>query len=380
MKIAIFAPLFGKVGVEDAMASMARELESQDEGVELVRVAREWQPSTDRSDEQVKSHRLAIQPMASRLPSRGWLTYRIVSLLVGAATVLPLAWYLFRRKPDVLVAAMMPTVAVLAKRMSFSGTSLVLSVQGFPQAGGVRQLIWRMLWRSSDAVVTESDELQQEIAKQAGISIERIRTIYNPHLNPEAEELSKQPAPLLDQMPKSQFLVVAVGRLTRQKGFDILLQAMKVALEQVDANLLILGEGELHRELEELTRTLGIENQVSMPGHVDNPYPYMKRADAVVVSSRWEGLARVPIEAQSLSTPVVAPRIAGGVQEILMNGAAGMLVDADDHDALAAGMVTALTDEELRDGMTTTAIENIHRFDAARCAREYRELFRALRA
>lgn len=378
MKISIFAPLFGKVGVEDAMSSLARELALAGDEAELIRTSHEWASSDSNSSHRVTNHRLVVQPVASRLPSRGWLLFRIASLLTAVAAVLPLAWYLFRKKPDVLIAAMMPTTAILAKWVSMSDTKLIVSVQGFPRPGKLRRFTWKLIWRSSDAIVTESNDLGEVIAHMAGLSSDQITTIYNPHLNPGAAGLSELEAPLLDNVPTAEFLVVAVGRLTRQKGFDTLINAMKLVSEKVDANLLILGEGELRGELEELARSLGIEGRVNMPGHTVNPYPYIKRADVLAVSSRWEGLARVPVEAQGLGTPVVANRIPGGMQEILMNGNAGVLVGKASPEELAAGILSVLSDTGLRARVTSEALNNIERFDPARCARRYRELIEAL--
>lgn len=378
MKVSVFAPLFGNVGVEDAMTSLAGELVNLGDEVVMIRTAKEWSFLGSQPDSSVAMHRLAVQHIASRLPARGWLIYRITALITAVMTVIPLAFYLNRKKPDVLIAAMMPTTAVIAKWISRSDTRLIVSVQGFPRPGRLRRLTWKLMWKSSDALVTESNELGDLVAEQTEVQRDLITTIYNPHLNPEATALAARPATLADELPGAEFLVVAVGRLTRQKGFDTLIRAVKLVSDQLDANLLILGEGELRRELEQLARSLGVESRVSLPGHVDNPYPYMKRADVLAVSSRWEGLARVPIEAQSLGTPVVAPEISGGVQEILMYGEAGVIVEKDSPDALAAGIVSLLTDPGLCARLSATAKQHIGRFDPAETARLYKELIESL--
>ena len=101
------------------------------------------------------------------------------------------------------------------------------------------------------------------------------------------------------------------------------------------ARLIILGEGEDRPKLEALVRELGLEEDVALPGFVDNPYKYLKRAAVFVLSSRWEGLPTVLIEALALGTPVVATDCPSGPAEILKGGRWGRLVAVGDINGIA---------------------------------------------
>jgi len=112
------------------------------------------------------------------------------------------------------------------------------------------------------------------------------------------------------------------------------------------ARLIILGEGAERPILEALVRDLGLEEDVELPGFVENPYKYMKRAAVFVLSSRWEGLPNVLIEVLALGTPVISTDCPSGPAEILENGRLGSLVPVGDANALAESILAALEAEQ----------------------------------
>jgi len=135
---------------------------------------------------------------------------------------------------------------------------------------------------------------------------------------------------------------VAVGRLQMQKDYPTLLHAFAQVRKNRPVRLLILGEGKDRLALEELIKELGLEQDVSLPGFVMNPYAYMARASLFVLSSRWEGLPTVLIEALCCGTPVVSTDCPSGPREILRDGQYGQLVPVGDVDGLAQAIEAAL--------------------------------------
>lgn len=146
--------------------------------------------------------------------------------------------------------------------------------------------------------------------------------------------------------------VVAAGRLVPEKGFDVLIQAFHIFSQTHDFSLIILGEGPERESLEKLINELGLTRRVLLPGFMPDPYPYMRTARLFVLSSRYEGLPTVLIEAMAYGTQVVATDCRSGPAEILDGGRYGVLVPVDDPQALAKGMAQALSSpvvsEELR--------------------------------
>jgi glycosyltransferase involved in cell wall biosynthesis len=137
---------------------------------------------------------------------------------------------------------------------------------------------------------------------------------------------------------------VTVGRLIEQKDHSTLLQAFASLRKQRNARLLVLGEGEARPQLERLAGSLGLRNDVSLPGFADNPYAYMSRAAGFVLSSAREGLPTVLIEALALGVPVISTDCPSGPREILKDGTLGALVPVGDVSALAGAMNRILDD------------------------------------
>jgi glycosyltransferase involved in cell wall biosynthesis len=137
-------------------------------------------------------------------------------------------------------------------------------------------------------------------------------------------------------------VVLAVGRLTKQKDFPLLIRAFAQVCQKRRARLIILGEGPDRPLLEAQVSELGLEDEVALPGFVENPYAYMSRAALYVLSSQWEGLPTVLIEALYCGAPVVATDCPSGPREILANGRYGALVPMGDVSALAQAIEAGL--------------------------------------
>ncbi|KAB0666921.1 glycosyltransferase [Oryzomonas japonica] len=139
----------------------------------------------------------------------------------------------------------------------------------------------------------------------------------------------------------------AIGRFSREKGFDRLIEAVAIlAPKRQDLRLVILGDGDLRRELEQKVRELGLQNRVLMPGYRDNARNYLPFFRVFVLSSLTEGLPLVLLEAMQAGVPVVATSV-GGIPEVLQHGKAGVLVPAPRAVDLSEGIGRVMVDEAL---------------------------------
>ena len=298
----------------------------------------------------------ASGPYLSQVPEQ----VRVIDLGVGnvSKAVLPLRRYLREYKPDALLSHLSHTnvALILAKELSRIRTNLVLvehntfsSVFGRGDGtGNLRQRLVPVFVKASygraDTIIGVSSGVSSDLERSLGLPEGSVRTIYNPVVGETLKARSREPLdhPWFAEDAPPVFL--AVGRLSEQKDFATLLQAFSKVRQQADARLVILGEGGKRGELETLRDTLNLSEHVLMPGFVSNPYAYMRRASALVLSSRWEGLPTVLIEAMACGCPVVATDCPSGSKEILEDGRWGPLVPVGDADALAEGMVQVLRD------------------------------------
>jgi glycosyltransferase involved in cell wall biosynthesis len=264
--------------------------------------------------------------------------------------------YLRTEEPEAMLSVFgyVNIIASLAWRMAGVRTRLLLNEQNTVSLESGNASKWRgrlvpwlikHFYPWANGIVVVSHGVRDDMAQLTKIPLERITVIYNPSVV-RAEVWKKAQAPLdhpwfkADQPP----VLVAVGRLQMQKDYPTLLHAFAKVRQTRPARLLILGEGKERPLLEELIKRLGLEHDVSLPGFVMNPYAYMARASLFVLSSRWEGLPTVLIEALCCGTPVVSTDCPSGPREILKDGQYGQLVPVGDVDELARAIAAALND------------------------------------
>jgi glycosyltransferase involved in cell wall biosynthesis len=169
---------------------------------------------------------------------------------------------------------------------------------------------------------------------------------------------------------------ISVGRLTAQKDISTLLRAFAHARSKgLPDDLIIAGDGEQRAELESLARELNVTDNAQFLGHCPNPYPLVRRARALVLSSIWEGFAYVPIEAMALGTPVISTACPSGPVEILGNGEFGLLVPASDPEQLAEAMLKMSKDDELHAHLSRKSRQRADQLSVENMSRAYRDGF-----
>jgi glycosyltransferase involved in cell wall biosynthesis len=269
-----------------------------------------------------------------------------------ASGVPALARYLRDRRPRSVLTVMthvnLATIAA-ARLANFKGRLLVMEHNQMSQkiaasnlAGRATYWAARFAYRFVDLVGVVSQGVADDLSKISHLPAAKIIVLHNPVVD---GALKAQMAQALDhpwfgegQPP----VLVAVGRLHPQKDFANLLEAFVRIRAATAAKLLILGEGAERALLERMIIDLNLQDDVELPGFVNNPYAYISRAGAFVLSSRWEGLPTVLIEALACGAPVVSTNCPSGPSEILEDGKFGRLVPVGDPEALAAATLATL--------------------------------------
>ena len=278
-------------------------------------------------------------------------TVRLVDLdSPSVASAIPsLVRYLRKEAPAAILTALthMNVAVVMARLLARSKARLVLSErnqlsQKVGVARGWRQkLVYsgvRFAYPLADGITAVSRGVANDVVRFTGMKPKQIQVIYNPAFGDELIERSREPLDHPWFAEGQPPVILAVGRLHHQKGFDVLLTAFSAVLAESPSRLIILGEGEERGRLERQARKLGIGASVQFPGFVKNPYAYMSRAALFILSSRWEGLPGALIEAMACGCPVVATDCPSGPAEIIENGTQGEIVPVEDDHALAAAM------------------------------------------
>ena len=313
-------------GTERVMTKLAASLAAEGERVDLVLAQAEG-------------------PYLNEVPP----TVRIVDLATSRVlTSLPrLVRYLRRERPWALISAEGHTnvVALLARSLAGVATRVVVSERNVAPSHSVPMRarlfggpLARHFYPRAHAVVAVSSGVADNVAAALRLPREQIEVIYNPVVTPELERKARESVcnPWFEAAAPP--VVVAVGRLTPQKDFPTLIRAFRRLVAERPARLMILGEGPERPRLEALIDELRLTGSVELPGFIVNPYPYMRRADAFVLSSAWEGLPGVLIEAMACGCPVISTDCRSGPREILEDGRWGRLVPVGDATVLAQAL------------------------------------------
>jgi glycosyltransferase involved in cell wall biosynthesis len=299
----------------------------------------------------------AVGPYLSQVPD----AVRVVRLdSRGVLAAVPkLTLYLARERPQLMVTTLRhaSVIALIARRLSRTGTPVFIREANTPskklavkrpKPWLVGQLI-RRLYSQADGVIAVSEGVAEDIRKHFGIPGEKLAVLYNPVVTPDLEERARADLRHAWFEPGQPPVVLAAGRLHPQKDFPTLIRAFARLRQRTAARLLILGEGDERPRLERLVRELGLSSQVGLPGFVDNPFAYMARAGVFVLSSRWEGLPGVLIQALACGCPVVSTDCESGPAEVLERGKFGELVSVGDEAALAGAIERTLAHPPCRE-------------------------------
>ncbi|HEY2113823.1 MAG TPA: glycosyltransferase [Candidatus Angelobacter sp.] len=233
--------------------------------------------------------------------------------------------------------------------------------------------LYRHLYPKADQIICLCDAAINDMVEHLGISRDKLVRIYNPI---DVELVRRQAEGAESPYTGPGPHVMAMGRLQHEKAYDVLLKAFSSVLKAFpQAQLAILGEGPLETQLKKQAVELDIDRAVAFPGFQKNPWPYVKHADLFVLASRFEGLPNALLEVLALGVPVVATDCPGGVREIQKSARQIVLVSPEDHEALAAGIVAALSKPNSGKPSSRQESESLGDFDLQHAVREYSQLF-----
>jgi glycosyltransferase involved in cell wall biosynthesis len=258
--------------------------------------------------------------------------------------------------------------------------SNTIRIPGHPLYDGLRRryrdpLIPR-LYPDAVAVIAVAHEVADNLAALGAVDAERVEVIHNAVAIESAAELARAAPshPWLEardpREPHDEKLLLSVGRLVRKKDQRGLLDAFALVREKLPARLVVFGEGPMRRALETRIGELGLGDAVALPGHTDNPFAEIARADLFVLSSISEGMPSALIEALACGTPVVSTDCPSGPREILDAGRYGELVEVGDAEALAAAMLRQLEGDRRGQAL----VDRAHDFAFDRVVPRYVEL------
>lgn len=249
-------------------------------------------------------------------------------------------------KPDVVFASTMPyNQRLMLLKPLFPQVKFVIRNDNYLfTLSKIKKLALKYTYRNASLIVAQTEEMRDEFI-DLGLNPDKIKVLHNFIDTDLISCKANEENPFHDN---NEIRFVAVGRFARQKGYDLLIDAFKLVCQRLNnAHLYIIGdnnkwEGNVYPDLLEQIKQNGLVDKVHFTGYTDNPYKYIKNASAFVLSSRYEGLPNVLIEAQFLNIPSAAFACIPIIKRMIKDGENGYIAKAENPASLADAMIKAI--------------------------------------
>ena len=289
--------------------------------------------------------------------------------------------HLRQLRPDILFSFMWypNAIAIITGRLYGSRVRTIVSertstsVYSSRLNNFLRDWIIRWLYPRADFIVSPSYGIAEDLTSD-GVQGEKIKVIHNPVDIITIQEAAKEGVEN-SWFNGSSKIILAVGRLGSEKGFDYLIHTISILKkDNTDCKLVIVGEGDGRKYLEGVISEMQVIDRVQLIGFQENPYKYLARSTIFVLSSLYEGFPNVLLEAMALGVPSVATRCPTGPEEIITDGVDGILVPPADEKAIADAIRRLLGDEDLRKRLGEAGRKRAEDFRVDKIVKEYEDV------
>lgn len=290
--------------------------------------------------------------------------------IIPRESALKIMWNIFnvirKEKPDTVFSSVLYlNNKILPWRSLFPKTKFIIRCENYLYTYSAKQhKIIKMSYPKADLIIAQTDEMKQELVDQIGIADRKIVVLQNPIDRETVDKNVREGKNPYGNNGKLHF--VAVGRFSRQKGFDLLVESFAKVVKQLpESELYIVGKNDgnteqIYREVASIINKYKLQDKVHCVGYKSNPYVYVKYADCFVLSSRWEGLPNVLIESLYLETPVAAFECVPVVSRIVSVGIDGFLAEKESSLALTEAMLKAVKLGRVKSTYCSASIEDFH--------------------
>ena len=269
------------------------------------------------------------------LPKNGFLKSRISYLLIILFSTLPLIKLLKKDKPEFIILHLITSLPLILNNIFNFKTKFILRISGFPKLNFFRKNLWKISSKNIFKITCPTQDLLSSLNNKKIFSEKKIIFLQDAILNLQ-EYVSKNKKTSSIKHDEFNNYFLSVGRLTKQKNYSFLILEFHKHIKKNKKDiLLIIGEGEEKQKLQNLINTYSLRNSIFLLGKRENVYPYMKKARALILSSLWEEVGFVIVEAAFSNLFVISSDCPNGPREFLEEGEAGYLFKSDKENELA---------------------------------------------
>ena len=334
MKIFYWAPWIGNVGTIKAVVNSADILEKYSKNsiqTKIIDAVGEWN-IYEKKNRYINLSRIKFHKY---LPKGGFFNSRLSYLIIFFFSFIPLLNLIKKEKPDFLIIQLITSLPIFLNFIFKFKTKVILRISGYPKMNFLRTLFWRIASKKIYKITFPTKSLYEQFKVLKIFDEKKMHILYDPIINYNKIVKLKND----NDIPKyiiNQNCIVCIGRLTRQKNFSFLIENFALMKKKYkDYRLIIIGDGEeLKGKLTHQIKKLNLREDVILMGHQKNVYKFLKYAKVFILSSLWEEVGFVMVEAASCNVNIISSNCKNGPEEFLLNGKGGFLFKSNNSESL----------------------------------------------
>jgi len=308
----------------------------------IVNVCKEWDPlQTIIEKNEIQIINLNTELDINKLPKGGFLKSRFTYILVFFFSVNKLHSLIKKEKPDYLLIHLITFIPLFLLLIFNYKTQFILRISGYPKINFFRKFFWKLVNKKIHKVFCPTANTKKILIDNKIFDSNKLFILEDPVLDiKKIKEKLNSNSDATDQTNGNY--VISIGRLTKQKNFQFLIEGFKEVNKSInDIYLVIIGEGEEKKKLESKIIDYNLQNKIFLKGYKENVYPYLKNSLFSILTSKWEDPGFVILESMYCKKIVLSSNCPSGPVEIIQNENNGFLYDMDNIDSFVSKFILA---------------------------------------
>ena len=340
--VVYWSPCLTKVGTVKSTLNSAISLAkySEDYEVTIINVFGEWssyQKYLNRNNVNLKNLTFDYYNL---LPKNGFLKSRLSYIIIFLVSAFPLLFFIKSKKPDYLIIHLITSLPLILLNFFKIQTQIILRISGLPRMNLFRKKLWIKSQNKILKITCPTNQLKKDLIRKNIFEKQKVDTLFDAIINVKDITQKKNMSNIgnYEKIKKNYFL--SAGRFTRQKNFIYLIREFGKFLKLYpDEKLLIIGEGELKKKMQEEIIKLDLSNSIRLQNYTENIYYFMKNSKCFILPSLWEDPGFVIVEASFCNSFIISSNCKNGPEEFLENGSAGLIFNNNTKNKLSEKLI-----------------------------------------
>jgi len=322
MKVFYWSPFFANIATIRAVLNSAECLKKYQKtnkyDVSIINAIGEWDDYKKISTNKVNFKDLSEKNLTQVIPKGGFLKSRLSYIFIFIVNIRKLLNLINNEKPDYLIIHLITSLPIFLSPFFNKKTKIILRLSGLPKLNIFRSLFWKLYTKKIYMVTCPTKSTLKKILESKIFNKDKICILKDPIIS--IKNIKKYSNEKINTEITKQKYILGIGRLTRQKNFELLLNFFyKLNRKYPEYKLYILGDGENRTKLIDMIDGYKLQTKAFLLGHQSNVFKYLKYADCFILSSLWEDPGFVLAEASAMNTNIISSDCPNGPKEIIVD-------------------------------------------------------------